>query len=301
MSPGPAPRVVVFVDRPDWHTRRLARAFAKQGVEPHLVALSRCGFATEGSGIAIPGFGDDLPDLAFVRTVATGTFEQVTHRLGILHALGAMGVAVVNEARAIERCVDKSTASAIFHRAGLPTPPTWSVETRAAAAAIAAREVAAGHRLVAKPLFGSQGRGLKLVAAPDDLPPEDSVAGLYYLQRLVAQPEGQWRDWRVFVVGGRAVAAMIRRGTHWITNVRQGAACEAQALDDDTGKAIARLAVAAAEAVGARHAGVDLIAAPEGPQVLEVNSMPAWHGLQGVTATDIAAALAADALSLVRR
>lgn len=293
----PAPRVVIFVDRPDWHTRRLRRAFATHGVDALPVALSTCGFATEGTGIAIPGLGGALPNAVFVRTVANGSFEQVTHRLGILHALSAMGVAVVNDARAIERCVDKSTTSAILYRSGLPTPPTWSVEDRAAAEAIVAREVAAGHEIVAKPLFGSQGRGLQRLASPGDLPEGDALAGLYYLQRLVPQAAGAWRDWRVFVVGDRAVAAMIRHGKQWITNMRQGAKAERAPVDG----AAAALAVRAAAAVGARYAGVDLIAAPDGFQVLEVNSMPAWHGLQGVSDVDIAQALADDVIAQVTR
>lgn len=291
------PRVVVLVDRPEWHTRRLLKAFAARGVAALPVALSACGFATAGKGIVIPGLDGALPDLAFVRTVASGSFEQVTHRLGILHALAATGVAVVNDARAIERCVDKSTTSAILHRAGLPTPATWSTESRATAEAILRRETEAGNRVVLKPLFGSQGRGLKRLGPGDALPEADTIDGVYYLQRLVPQGDGAWHDWRVFVVGGRAVAAMIRHGKDWITNVRQGARCEAAPVDGEA----ARLAVAAAEAVGARYAGVDLIPAGGGFQVLEVNSMPAWHGLQGVSTADIAQALADDALGLVRR
>ena len=51
--------------------------------------------------------------------------------------------------------------------------------------------------------------------------------------------------------------------------------------------------MAAAAAVGAFVAGVDLIDGRHGPMVLEVNSMPAWQGLQQVVAVDIAAAIAA--------
>jgi RimK family alpha-L-glutamate ligase len=291
------PRIVVFVERPDWHAGRLLRAFAARGARAEAVALSSCGFATAGSGIVIPGLDGALPDLAFVRTVASGSFEQVTHRLGLLHALAAAGVAVVNDARAIERCVDKSATTAILHRAGLPTPPTWSAESREAATAILARETGGGHALVLKPLFGSQGRGLVRLGPGDALPPPEAVAGVYYLQRLVPQPDGAWRDWRVFVVGGGAVAAMIRHGKHWITNVRQGARCERTPATGEP----ARLAVAAAAAVGARYAGVDLVLAADGFQVLEVNSMPAWRGLQGVSDADIAQALADDALGLIGR
>jgi ribosomal protein S6--L-glutamate ligase len=50
----------------------------------------------------------------------------------------------------------------------------------------------------------------------------------------------------------------------------------------------------ATASVGADYAGVDIIEAPEGGYlVLEVNSMPAWNGLQQVTRTRIADQLVA--------
>jgi tetrahydromethanopterin:alpha-L-glutamate ligase len=55
------------------------------------------------------------------------------------------------------------------------------------------------------------------------------------------------------------------------------------------------LAIRAAAAVGADFAGVDLLYGADGhPSVLEVNSMPAWSGLQQVSAVDIATVVAAD-------
>jgi len=55
------------------------------------------------------------------------------------------------------------------------------------------------------------------------------------------------------------------------------------------------LAVAATAAVGADFAGVDIVHDAGGrATVLEVNSMPAWSGLQKVTSANIAGVLAAD-------
>ena len=105
-----------------------------------------------------------------VRTIAAGSFEAVTRRLGILHALKALGVPVWNEATAIERCVDKSTTTFLLHQAGLPVPPTWAVEGLEAAQTIVDGAGGAGP-LVLKPLFGSQGRGpASSSARPEDLP-----------------------------------------------------------------------------------------------------------------------------------
>jgi glutathione synthase/RimK-type ligase-like ATP-grasp enzyme len=58
------------------------------------------------------------------------------------------------------------------------------------------------------------------------------------------------------------------------------------------------VAVRAAAAVGASFAGVDVLYDGDGRlTVLEVNSMPAWSGLQKVTPFDIAAALASDLIA----
>jgi RimK family alpha-L-glutamate ligase len=289
-----AGKIALFVDKPDWHAGRLKKAFAARGVELVMLSLAKTGFAVgqSGHGLTLPGFDAELPRAAFVRTIPGGSFEQITMRLGILHALRELGVPVHNDARAVERCVDKSMTSFLLHRANIPTPPTWAVQSMAEAKRLVRAEARPGRPLVLKPLFGSQGRGLRLIERIGQLP--DDVAGVHYLQRFVAGPTAGWRDWRVFVVGGRTVAAMIRHGVQWRTNAAQGARCEGVPA---TG-AIAELAVAATLAVGAAYAGVDVICDRQGRhQVLEVNSMPAWAALQRVSKTDIAQALADDLLA----
>ena len=80
-----------------------------------------------------------------MRAVAAGSFEEVTRRLGVLHALRELGVPVWNDARAIERCVDKSTTSFLLAHAGVPTPPTWAVEGLARARALVAAQAGRGR------------------------------------------------------------------------------------------------------------------------------------------------------------
>jgi RimK family alpha-L-glutamate ligase len=278
----------------DWHARVLTRAFAALGAVLTPVRLTACGFATASpAGLTIDGFGDRLPDAVFVRDMAGGSFEAVTLRLGILHAAREADVLVWNDARAIERCVDKSMTSFLLARAGLPTPPTWAVESRDAAAAIVARE-AAHSPLVLKPLFGSQGRGLRLICTPGDLPGPEVIRGVYYLQRFVGVDRDGFRDFRLLVSRGRVIAAMARHSPDWVTNVKQGGRPVAVAATEE----MRDLAVRAAAAVGASFAGVDVLYDGDGRlTVLEVNSMPAWSGLQKVTSFDIAAAIAADLIA----
>ena len=288
--------ILLVSDTRDWHARRMEEAYAARGARVARVDLAACNFATPSpSGLEIPGF-DALPDAVHVRTLAAGSFEAVTRRLGVLHALARLGVPVRNDARAIEACVDKSMTSFLVARAGLPTPETWALESFEQARALVRREIERGP-LVLKPLFGAQGKGLLLIRAADDLPGPEAVAGVYYLQRFETVEAEDFRDFRFFVSGGRVVAAMMRRASSWITNVKQGGAPFAVARD----AALEALALAAARAVGAEIAGVDLIVGREGPRVLEVNSMPAWSGLQKVTATDIAEEIADDILRGIAR
>jgi len=291
-------RVALFTDKIDWHVEAFARALKRLGAAPVPVRLSACKIdTTRLQGLAIPGFHGKLPELAIVRAIGDGSLEEITMRLGVLHALQALNVRVVNDARAIERCTDKSMASLLLARAGLKTPATFVVQTLAEARAIAARECAKGP-LVLKPLFGAQGWGLRLICDPAELPEPHEARFVYYLQRFVGpRPDAQgFEDMRVLVSRGRVVGAMRRRAESWITNVRQGAkpVAATPSVEEE------RIALAAARALGADCAGVDLIWDETGaPLVLEVNSMAGWSGLQRVTNFSIAERLARDALALI--
>src|SRR5262249_28320545 len=86
--------------------------------------------------------------------------------------------------------------------AAIPTPPTWVAESPGMAGAIVASETKTGP-LVLKPLFGSQGRGLRLIASSDELPaPAEVAGGVYYLQRFAATERDGFRDFRLLVSGG---------------------------------------------------------------------------------------------------
>jgi len=117
------------------------------------------------------------------------------------------------------------------------------------------------------------------------LPPAESLRHAYYLQRFVDTSDTGWHDFRVFVIGREVVAAMIRRGDDWISNVARGARCESVAAAG----ALATLAVDAAAALDMDYAGVDLIRGRDGRLlVVEVNGIPAWRGLQSVCGFDVA-------------
>ena len=288
--------VVIFTDDPGWHGKQLSQAFLARGYQAHYVSLSDCRLLIDSTSLPlyIPGFEHQLPSAAFVRGVPGGSLEQVTFFLDILHALKQLGVPVYNDARAIEHSVDKAMTSFKLQLAGLPTPKTWVLNQHEAAVAVAAQQLDAGHSVIVKPLFGSQGEGIRRLEKSTDLLWLTSSRGIYYLQQFVAcQGEG-YSDIRVFVINGQAVAAMRRRGLSWLNNVAQGGRCEALALSADWSS----LAVKAAAVLGMDYAGVDIIEAENGEAlVIEVNSVPAWKGLQSVCQVSIAESLVDDVLN----
>jgi glutathione synthase/RimK-type ligase-like ATP-grasp enzyme len=91
---------------------------------------------------------------------------------------------------------------------------------------------------------------------------------------------------------------MARSNDDWITNVDRGGMPER--VPEHGEAELAALAIAASAAVGADFAGVDIVQANDGRLlVLEVNSMPAWSGLQSVAAVNIADAIADALLELL--
>ena len=244
--------------------------------------------------ISIPGFQRALPDAAFVRGVPGGSLEEVVLYLDFLHALKVMNIPVYNDGYAIERSVDKGMTSFLLHNAGLPTPLTWVLRNREDALSIAEIELKKGNLLISKPLFGSQGEGIRRIEKMTDLFWLTNSHGVYYLQRFVHCSGVGFSDNRVFVINGQVVAAMRRRGKSWLNNVARGASCERI----DVNLEMAELAVKAAAALAMDYAGVDIIQDKDGHYtVIEVNSIPAWKGLESVCDTSIAQVLADDLIN----
>ena len=286
-------RIVIFTDDPGWHGAQLRQAFASSGYIGEYVSLTHCRIQVEAGKlpIYIPEFEHTLPDAAFVRGVPGGSLEEVVFYLDILHALKVLGVPVYNDGLAIERSVDKGMTSFLLHNAGIPTPLTWVLRDREEAVFIAENELRRKNTIITKPLFGSQGEGLRRFEKMTDLFWLTGSHGIYYMQQFIESSGEGYSDWRVFVIHGRVVASMRRRGVCWLNNVARGASCEAVDSDDEMNN----IALKATQALNMDYAGVDIIRDQEGNfKVIEVNSIPAWKGLQGVCGVNVAELLAED-------
>lgn len=280
-------RVGVLGATGSWHTRRLLAVLDARGHETLAIPATRLQSEVDEHGdvhvLGPEGAVLDELDLLLIRGLPRGSLEQVIFRVDALHVLAAQGVRCVNGSRAIERTVDKSWASAVLAGAGVPTPPTVVCERYDGA-------MQAFHRLggdvVVKPLFGAMGNGIVRIEDRDlahrvfrALELERTV---YYVQRTFA-PAGR-RDLRVLVVAGEIAGAMERVSDSWRANIARGARPRAVALT----AAERGLALAAAAALEADVAGVDLLVSPDGEiVVVEVNGIPGWQALQSIRDEDI--------------
>lgn len=289
-------RIAILTDDPGWHGKQLCLAFVARGYSAEYVSLTQCHIQLQDGLLPLymPGFAEALPDAVFVRGVPSGSLEEVVLYLDILHALKIMGVPVYNDGHAIERSVDKGMASFLLQQHAVRTPPTWVLKDRHQALAIAEEQLKAGHQLISKPIFGSQGEGIRRIEKLTDLFWLTHSNGIYYLQRFVQCAGEGYSDWRVFVVGEKVIASMRRRGIYWLNNVARGATCEVMQLDHE----MADIAIKATQALQMNYAGVDIICNQQGSfDVIEVNSIPAWKGLESVCNVCVAEILVDDLLS----
>ncbi|CAN5748831.1 ATP-grasp domain-containing protein [soil metagenome] len=283
------PRVVALVSGTGWHVQDLRRASEGLRYDFEAIPFDRISALVGGIGAGLrAGEKKSLNgvDGVLVRMMPPGSLEQVVFRMDALQQLTNLGVQVLNAPRAIEAAVDKYLALAKLEAAGLPVPETWVGES--ATEALEAFE-ALGGDVVVKPLFGAEGRGLVRVSeyelARRAFHTLERLRAVLYVQKFIQHGA----DLRAFVLDGQVIGAMRRHAPEgdWRTNVAIGGRPEAITLDP----LAERLALRAANAVGARMAGVDLLADPAGGGivVLEVNAVPGWRALSHVTGRDVAA------------
>ncbi len=237
------------------------------------------------------------PDLQF-RGRPLSDYDAVLPRIGasityfgsaVVRQFEQMDVYTPNTANGITNSRDKLRAIQILSRHDIGIPATAFVRTREDV--LPAIERVGGAPVVIKLLEGTQGIGV--ILAPDNKVASAIVETLQstkqnvLIQQFVAESKG--RDIRALVVGDRVVGAMRRtaQGDEFRSNVHRGGDVEAVELDPP----YERAAVRAAQIMGLRMAGVDMLESNHGPLIMEVNSSPGLEGIERATELDIAGAI----------
>jgi ribosomal protein S6--L-glutamate ligase len=270
-----------------YSTRRLREAAEQRG---HSVkVLNTLKFAIDLE----PG----KPDLYFRQKRLTH-YDAVLPRIGtsisyfgtaVVRQFEQMDVFCANSSAGITNSRDKLRSLQILSRHQIGIPETTFVRDKRDV--LPAIQRVGGAPVIIKLIEGTQGIGVLL--AENEKSAEAIVELLQsqkqsvLIQKFVAESKG--KDIRAFVVGDRVVGAMRRvaQGQEFRSNVHRGGLTEAVELDEE----YTATAIRAAQIMGLRVAGVDMLESKTGPQIMEVNSSPGLEGIERCTQLDIAGAV----------
>jgi ribosomal protein S6--L-glutamate ligase len=270
-----------------YSTRRLKEAALQRG---HAVkVLNTLKFAID--------LQEGDPELYF-RQQPLSHYDAVLPRIGasityygtaVVRQFQQMDVFCANTAHGIINSRDKLRSLQLLSRHHVGMPATSFVRDKRDV--LPAIERVGGAPVIIKLIEGTQGIGVLLAetvkAAESIIELLQSQKQNVLIQKFVAESKG--KDIRAFVVGDRVVAAMRRvaQGQEFRSNVHRGGVAEAVELTDD----YAETAVRAAQIMGLRVAGVDMLESASGPQIMEVNSSPGLEGIETCTGLDVAGAV----------
>ncbi|HTJ60941.1 MAG TPA: lysine biosynthesis protein LysX [Candidatus Saccharimonadales bacterium] len=224
---------------------------------------------------------------------------QHSRALYALSVLETWGIPTVNTFEVADVCGNKLLTTMRLIRDGVPSPRTRLAFTPESALA-AVEEL--GYPAVLKPLVGSWGRLISRVndrdAAESILEHKDVLGtyihSIYYIQEYVPKPG---RDIRAFVVGDETIGAIYRYSDHWITNTARGGKATKCAVTPELND----LCVRAARAVGGGVVAVDVLEAPEGLLVNEVNYTMEFRNSIDTTGVNIPGRVVDYALGVAKR
>jgi ribosomal protein S6--L-glutamate ligase len=270
-----------------YSTRRLREAAEQRGHE--VKVLNTLKFAID--------LEEGAPDL-FYRQKHLSQYDAILPRIGasityfgtaVVRQFEQMDVFCANGSAGISNSRDKLRSLQILSKHQIGIPQTTFVRDKEDI--LPSIERVGGAPVVIKLLEGTQGIGVLLA---ESIESAEAIIELLQnqrqnvlVQKFVAESKG--RDIRAFVVGDRVVAAMRRvaQGQEFRSNVHRGGRTEPVLLDED----YCETAVRAAQIMGLRVAGVDLLEGKEGPLIMEVNSSPGLEGIETCTQLDIAGAI----------
>ncbi|QDU72229.1 RimK family alpha-L-glutamate ligase [Mucisphaera calidilacus] len=267
-----------------YSSRRLRQAAVERGHKVRMLNTLRFGIDLE--------HGE--PDLVY-RSRPLPLLDAIIPRIGasityfgtaVVRQFEQMDVYTPNPANAINNARDKLRSLQILSRHDIGIPTTTFVRDREDV--LPAIERIGGAPVIIKILEGTQGVGVILAdntkIAEAIIETMQSAKQNVLIQRFVKESRGT--DIRAIVVGDTVVAAMRRsaKGDEFRSNVHRGGRTSSIELDP----LYQETAVRAAQIMGLKVAGVDMLESDEGPLIMEVNSTPGLEGIEKATKLDVA-------------
>ena len=271
-----------------YSTRRLVEAAEQRGHEVEVINTLAMSLSIE----------QGLPDLFYQGDSEAPLPDAIIPRIGsritwfgtaVLRQYEQMDVYTPNSSSGVINSRDKLRSFQILAKHHIGMPETAFV--RRNQDILPAIERVGGAPVIIKLIEGTQGVGV--VLAETNKVAQAIVEMLHgtsqnvIIQKFVKESKG--RDIRAFVVGDQVVGAMRRvaEGDEFRSNVHRGGRAEPVDLPPE----YAATAIRAAQILGLKVAGVDMLEGNDGPQIMEVNSSPGLQGIEAATKLDIAGAI----------
>ena len=277
--------ILLLTDKKGWHYKQLIQSIKKYNIDvitKNLSDLSISIINNEPQILQKNGEPLNVTDV-FVRHIPGGSLEEIITYLNILKTFQLKNINVMNTAENIEMTVDKSLTSLKLKDAGILTPNTWIIHGKNDCKK-AINKLTAKHPLIYKPLFGSQGDNIIKITSPLDFDLITNTSNIYYLQEfLETEPS---HDYRVLIIQNKykkIFHTMMRYGDNFLNNISKGAKCVPVKIDHE----IINTAIEASNIIDIPFCGVDIIKHNNKNYVIELNSIPAWKGMQSITDASI--------------
>lgn len=267
-----------------YSTHRLYEAAIARGHDVHVIDYLRCYINIATKKPTVIYGGKELSDIDAVipRIGASHTF----YGAAVVRQFEMMGKYTLNRSQAILRSRDKLRSLQIMAERGIHLPTTGCAHSTKDIDGLIG--IAGGAPVVIKLLEGTQGIGVVLAetkkAAESVIEAFRGLREHIIVQEFIKESNGS--DIRCLVVGDRVVAAMMRKGAkgEFRSNLhRGGTGCKIKISPEERSTAIK-----AAQAMGLKVAGVDILRSNHGPLVMEVNSSPGLKGIESTSEVDVA-------------
>lgn len=269
-----------------YSTSRLREEIENKGHEAIILDAVKCSMYIEKG----------TPDIIYNGKVI-GPVDAIIPRIGstitfygtaIVRQFEMMKTFTTAESQAIIRSRDKLRSLQILSRTGVGIPKTVFANFPKDADVEQLISQVGGAPLVIKLLEGTQGVGVILADTTNSAKSIiEAFSGLQtniLIQEFIGESKGT--DIRAFVINGKVVGAMERKGAEgeFRSNLHRGGQGNNIRLSKDEKAA----AIKAAKVMGLKIAGVDMLRSNNGPLIIEVNSSPGLEGIETVTGVNIA-------------
>ena len=278
-------KIAMLSRNPNLYSHKRMKEVAEQrGHEFDIINTTRCymNIASRRPEIFYNGEKLGRYDAVIPRIGASVTF----YGTAVLRQFEMQGVYPLNESVAIGRSRDKLRSMQLLARDGIGLPVTTFAHDPKQTAEV--MKVAGGAPVVVKLLEGTQGIGV--VLADTDRSAISVIEAFrganinILVQEFIKEAGGT--DIRAFVIGGKVIAAMQRKGAEgdFRSNLHRGGSAALVKLSPEERST----AIRSAKSLGLNVCGVDMLRSNHGPVVMEVNSSPGLEGIEKATGIDVA-------------